>query len=110
MRNPDNFKLQHKNIKIIQGDVLDINTLTEAMKGVQIVFSAVGTKNFEEGVNDRTKAMEKIIEAAKKTAVKRIISVAGLGILNIAENKRLMDSDKFPKFLVPVSKDHLGSY
>ncbi len=109
LRNPDTFTLKSENIKIVKGDASDLSSLKSAMQGIQVVFSSFGTKKYDEGVNDRTKAMENIVAAAKHCNVKRVIAVGGAGLLDIGENKMLMQSEHFPAFLIPVSKDHLGA-
>lgn len=65
--------------EVVQGDVLEPETLNEALKNVHTAFyliHSMGAKNFEE--NDR-KAAQNFVNAAKKNNVNRIIYLGGLG-------------------------------
>ena len=54
-----NSKYQnHKNIKVIKGDVLDKNLLTQSMKGSQIVVHAAGIAGIDTVIKDPVKTMQ----------------------------------------------------
>ena len=67
----------HKNIKIIKGDVLDINLLKKSMKGSQIVIHAAAIAGIDTVIKDPVKTMQvnfigtsNTLEAAKINKVK----------------------------------------
>ena len=66
--------------QIVQGDVLDTASLGEALQGVDTAYYLVhlmsGSKDFEK--EDRQAAMN-FAEAAKKSGVRRVIYLGGLG-------------------------------
>ncbi len=69
----------NKDTEVVRGDVLDINSIKDAMKGIQtayyLVHSMAFTGKYEE--TDR-KAAQNFSKAAKACGVKRIIYVGGL--------------------------------
>jgi hypothetical protein len=68
-----------KSTEVVQGDVLDSDSLAEALKGVHTAYYLVhlmsGSKNFEK--EDR-QAAANFAQAAKKAGVHRIIYLGGL--------------------------------
>jgi len=67
----------HQNIRIIKGDVLDFNLLTESMKGADIVIHAAGIAGIDTVIKDPVKTMRvnmigtsNALEAAKINSIK----------------------------------------
>jgi uncharacterized protein YbjT (DUF2867 family) len=80
-RSPDKLRpLVKETTQIVQGDVLDPPSLDVALKGVDTAYYLVhlmsGSKNFEK--EDR-QAAKNFADAAKRSGVKRIIYLGGLG-------------------------------
>jgi uncharacterized protein YbjT (DUF2867 family) len=80
-RTPDKLRpLVARSTQIVRGDVLDPASLDEAMQGVHTAYYLVhlmsGSKDFEEA--DR-QAAANFAQAAKKSGVRRIIYLGGLG-------------------------------
>ena len=80
-RNPDKLRpLVRESTQIVRGDVLDIQSLDEALQGVHTAYYLVhlmsGSKDFEK--EDR-RAATNYAQAAKKAGVGRIIYLGGLG-------------------------------
>jgi len=80
-RNPDKLRASIKDTtQVVQGDVLDPASLDKALQGVHTAYYLVhlmsGSKDFEK--EDR-QAAEIFAAAAKKTGVRRIIYLGGLG-------------------------------
>ena len=79
-RNPDKISRSQETTQVVRGDVLDAASLDEALQGVHIAYYHVhlmsGSKNFEK--EDR-QAATNFAQAAKKSGVKRIIYLGGLG-------------------------------
>ena len=81
------------NLKIIQGDVLNENTVEEVVAGQDVVLSALGagakrTTLREDGTREIVKAME-------KKGIKRLITLSSLGVGDSRKNL-----DFFTKFIV----------
>lgn len=84
VRNPDNFNLQHQNLKIIKGDVLAPITIEKAFAGNDVVVSCLGipkvqpTTLYSEGIGN-------IMNGMNKAGAKRIICISS-GALDIPPN------------------------
>ena len=69
--------INHKNIKIIKGDVLDINLLTKSMKGSQVIIHAAAIAGIDTVIKNPVKTMQvnfigtsNTLEAARLNNVK----------------------------------------
>jgi uncharacterized protein YbjT (DUF2867 family) len=59
-------------VKIVEGDVLDLETLSGAMKGQNVVYANLA--------GDMKKQAERIVEAMHASGLKRLIFVSSMGI------------------------------
>lgn len=79
-RNPDKIHRSQETTQVVRGDVLDADSLDEALKGVHTAYYLVhlmsGSNDFER--EDR-QAATNFATAAKEAGVKRIIYLGGLG-------------------------------
>ena len=80
-RTPDKLRpLVNESTQVVRGDVLDSHSLDEATRGIHTAYYLVhlmsGSKNFEK---DDKQAATNFAEAAKKSGVRRIIYLGGLG-------------------------------
>jgi len=79
-RNPASVTIQHRNLRVITGDILDYQKVKEAVEGQDAVISALGVKTrkytttLSEGTSNIMKAME-------DTGVNRFICMSSSGIL-----------------------------
>ena len=111
VRNPEKLSPQ-KNLKIVQGDVMDTERLAELLKGNDVVISAynAGWTN-PDLYNEFLKGSKSIEEAVKKSGVKRYIVLGGAGSLFIAPGKQLVDTSEFPEAWKPgalSARDYLN--
>ncbi len=75
----------------VKGDAIDSEALTPLIDGHDVVISA-----FNPGKDESGKGIPSIIEAVKRSSVKRLLVVGGAGTLEIAPGKRLVDQPDFP--------------
>lgn len=96
VRNPEKLSPQ-KNLKIVQGDVMDAERLAELLKGNDVVISAynAGWKN-PHLYDEFMKGSASVQEAVKKSGVKRLIVNGGAGSLFVAPGVQLIDTPEFP--------------
>lgn len=96
VRNPEKLTPQ-KNLKIVQGDIMDSDHLAELMKGNNVVISAynAGWTN-PDLYNEFMKGSESIQQAVKKSGIKRLIVNGGAGSLFVAPEVQLIDTPQFP--------------
>ena len=85
-RSPEKIQINHENLTIIQGDVLNKIDIMRAIHGVDLVISALNT----DGGTTLSESMPLIIEAMEKEALKRIITIGTAGILQSRVNPELL--------------------
>lgn len=97
--------LRQDNFHAIKGYVFDDAEVFDAIKGADAVCSALGG-----AINgtDKTRSlgMKHIITQMQKAGVKRIVSVAGMGLLNDDEHVLIMNRPTYPPVFLPVSSEH----
>lgn len=103
-RNKMNFA--HKNLKVFEGDVLNLKQVEDAIQGQDAIFCTLGEPRNNKNMV-RAKGTQNIILAMNKLGVKRLISLSALGAGNSFEQcpfiyKHII----FPLFLKNVFKDH----
>ncbi|MFS0777727.1 NAD(P)H-binding protein [Neobacillus sp. 3P2-tot-E-2] len=77
VRTPEKIQIHNENLTIIQGNVLNKNDIALAMRGIDVVISALNT----DGTNTLSESMPLIIEAMVNEGIIRIITIGTAGIL-----------------------------
>jgi putative NADH-flavin reductase len=78
VREPNKLSFQRSNLKIITGDVLNPETLSNALSGIDGVISSLNT----DGNDTLSKTTERIIPLLVSNNIKRIVTIGTAGILN----------------------------
>jgi putative NADH-flavin reductase len=101
-RSPDKMQHSHKNLHIIHGDVLDLPAVTQATKGSDAVFCALGMPLMnKEGL--RAKGTRNIVQAMTDTGVKRLICLSVFG----ANDSRTLLPLTYKALIVPLILRHI---
>ena len=99
------FNLQHLNLNVFQGDVLDAEKVEQAIAGQDAVISALGPTRTS--VPDMMEtAAKNIISAMQKHGVKRLISTTGAGVDDPQDRPKLFDK-AMKKLLTLMAEDVL---
>jgi len=90
VRNKKSVSSLNKNIKIIEGDTFNKDSLREALKDIKIAYYLIHSLS-----NENYKDLDKIsaqnfLEIANECGVKRIIYLGGLGVKNENTSKHLL--------------------
>ncbi len=80
IRNPKNLKIEHPNLKIIEGNVLDFDKVKMAVSGQDAVISFLGHKGFFIKTTILSEGTKNIIQAMEIQNVKRFICITSLGV------------------------------
>ncbi|MEY2508451.1 MAG: hypothetical protein QOH01_2780 [Verrucomicrobiota bacterium] len=80
VRDPAKLQINHSNLRIAQGDVLDYSTVESAMHGQEAVLSALGHKRFMYPNKIQSDGMRNILRAMESCDVPRLICETALGI------------------------------
>ncbi|HEV2842034.1 MAG TPA: SDR family oxidoreductase [Chthoniobacterales bacterium] len=82
VRDPSKLQIEHTNLRVVKGDVLDYASVESAMRGQSAVLSALGHKRFFYPNKIQSDGMRHILRAMKTCDVPRLICETALGIGN----------------------------
>jgi uncharacterized protein YbjT (DUF2867 family) len=82
VRDPSKLQIEHANLRVMKGDVLDYASVESAMRGQSAVLSALGHKRFFYPNKIQSNGMRNILRAMKACDVPRLICETALGIGN----------------------------
>ena len=98
VRNPSRLKVDHPQLTIIQGDVLDRASVEAAMRGQEAVVSALGHKRFLYPTRILSEGTRNILRAMETHGIPRLVCETSLGIGDSAGRMGLY----FTLFIIPV--------
>jgi putative NADH-flavin reductase len=79
VRDPRRLAMQHERLRVIKGDILDAESVARAMAGQDAVCCTIGTKLPWPPVTVFSEGTRNLLQAMKKTGVRRLICVTGIG-------------------------------
>ena len=108
VRTPEKIPINHENLTIIQGNVLNKNDIIRAMHGIDVVISALNT----DGTTTLSESMPFIIEAMENEGILRIITIGTAGILQsrISPNVLRYQSSESKRKSVRAAEEHHKVY
>ncbi len=89
-RNPSKLNLQHRNLNVMKGDILDPISVRIAVKGQDVVVLTVGIKPTRKPVKIFSEGTENVLNAMKEAGVRFLIAVTGMGAGNSKGYRGLM--------------------
>ena len=90
-RNPEKLQLKDSNLKMIQGDVMDLSSVEYAMQNQDAVLSSIGSPANKIGTI-RSTGTKNIIHAMEKTGIRRFICQTSLGY---GDSSKVLDQTPF---------------
>ena len=104
VRNPEKIQMNHANLTIIQGDVLNKDDIVRVMPGNDLVISALNT----DGTTTLSESMPLIIKAMVNEGIERIITIGTAGILQsrITPNLLRYQSSESKRKSTRAAKEH----
>ncbi|MBO1579425.1 NAD(P)-dependent oxidoreductase [Bacillus sp. XF8] len=108
VRDQNKLVVKHNNLHIVEGDVLQENDVKKALKGAEIVLSALGTDENRTLSN----SIPSIIKHMDEEGVKRIITIGTAGILQARTNLNIyrFQSEESKRRTTTAAEDHLAAY
>jgi putative NADH-flavin reductase len=79
VRDPWRLALQHERLRVVKGDILDSDSVARAMAGQDAVCCTIGIKLPWPPVTVFSEGTRNLLQAMKKTGVRRLICVTGIG-------------------------------
>jgi putative NADH-flavin reductase len=98
VRNPEKIRVRHKRLRVVQGDILDFNSLDLAVAGQEAVVSSLGTKSVFKPVTVFSQGTTNLLRAMNKHDVRRLICITGIG----AGDSRGHGGFLYDKLVLPV--------
>jgi putative NADH-flavin reductase len=106
VRDPAKLGIKHANLQIVQGDVMNSAAVEQAVKGQDVVLSAIGAPPSSKDPI-RAEGTRNIIRAMEKIGVRRFISLSSHGVGDTRETLPLLYKYVIvPIFLRRVFADH----
>lgn len=97
---PDDDKLE-----LIQGALFDEGEVYKAIKGCDAVVSVIGGAT-DGADKTRSLGIKNIVKQMEKAGIKRIVALGGVGVLDAADGKLIMEAEDFPVQYYAVSAEH----
>lgn len=105
-RHPERLAIEHERLRKVQGDILDSGSLSGAMAGQNAVCCAIGVSTPWEQPGVFSKGTERLLQAMKGNAVRRLVCVTGIGAGDSkGHGGFLYDCIAFPLLLKSVYAD-----
>ncbi len=101
-RSPEKLEISHKNLRIVQGDVMKFTDVIQATKGHDAVFCTLGMPLMNKA-GLRAKGTKNIVHAMQETEVKRLICLSVFG----ANDSRNLLTFKYKALIVPLILRHV---
>jgi putative NADH-flavin reductase len=79
VRNPKKMPKQHERLRIIQGDILDLEAVQKAIVGQDAVCITIGIGVTWKSVTVFSQGTKNVLEAMDKEGVRRLVCVTGIG-------------------------------
>jgi putative NADH-flavin reductase len=79
VRDPQRLTTPHERLRVIKGDILDAESVARAMAGQDAVCCTIGVKVPWPPVTVFSEGTRNLLQAMKKTGVRRLICVTGIG-------------------------------
>lgn len=93
-------------LELVAGDVLNPEDVARTIAGADAVVSGLGGAGVENPGDAQSQGMRNIVEAMRKLGLRRVLGVAGGGILNSVNGGLRHDQPSFPDVFKKVSAKH----
>jgi putative NADH-flavin reductase len=98
VRDPSRLQVEHPQLTVVQGDVLDAGSVEAAMRGQEAVLSALGHKQYFRPTRILSEGTRTVLRAMEAHGVPRLICETSLGIGDSAGRMGLY----YTLFVIPV--------
>ncbi|MFE7527670.1 NAD(P)-dependent oxidoreductase [Kitasatospora sp. NPDC057542] len=108
VRDPRKLSMQHPNLTVTSGDVLDPSSVTAVAGGQDVVVSAVGGGDGPGHVATIVSAAKSLVAGLRSLGgmAPRLIAVGGAGSLRTPDGRQVWDADGLPEDLLQIMHAH----
>ncbi|NTW49798.1 MAG: SDR family oxidoreductase [Chlorobiales bacterium] len=79
VRDPGRLPIQHERLRVLKGDILNLDSVTAATENQEAVFTCVGITPTIFTVSTFSEGIKNVLTAMQAKGVKRLIAVTGMG-------------------------------
>jgi putative NADH-flavin reductase len=79
-RRPETIKIQHDCLQVIRGDVMDLSSIIQPMKGQEVVVSAIGVTQGRVPTTVYSAGVANIMQAMTQAGVRRLLCISASGL------------------------------
>jgi putative NADH-flavin reductase len=94
----------------VTGDVTDAGAVLRALEGAEVVLSALGGAGLENPGTILSSGMRNIVAGMKRQGIRRVLAVAGSGVLDDPRGGLRSEAPGFPAIYAAITREHLGTY
>ena len=109
-RDPTRLGAAHADAYVITGDVLNTAAVDALIHGADAIISALGADDFKTPGTTLSQGMLNIVAAAQTHGVRRILAVAGGGVLDAPGGGLRSEQPGFPKEFAAITRQHHGTW
>lgn len=97
-------------VRHLVGDVLDESHVDQVLSSAEGVLSALGAPSLEQPGKVLSGGMQVIARLMPRHGTRRIVALAGSGILDVAQGGLRHDQPEFPAMFRAISEEHAGTW
>lgn len=94
----------------VRGDVTDPAAVLATLEGCDAVLSALGGAGLANPGTAISGGMRNIVSAMEQAGVRRVLAVAGSGVLDDPRGGLRSEASDFPAIFAPITREHLGTW
>jgi putative NADH-flavin reductase len=94
----------------IQGDVTDVEAVAATLDGAEVTLSALGGAGLANPGTILSEGMRNIVLGMTRKSVRRVLAVAGSGVLDDPRGGVRGDAPDFPAIYGPITREHRGTW
>jgi len=110
VRKESRINITNEKLRIVNGDVFHVKEVEKAVEGQDIVLSALSGRSTKPDYSVLSVGMKNIIAGMEKFGVRRILSVAGAGVLEDKEYGLRRNRPNYPEIFKLVSAENWKVY
>lgn len=104
-RDPSRVGADRPNLAAVTGDALNPSSIEKAVKGHDVVISAVGPRSGDDPQMVPL-AARALVQGVSRSGVRRLLIVGGAGSLEVAPGLQLVDTPQFPEAWKGIALAH----
>jgi uncharacterized protein len=109
VRDPQRLGLKHGRLHVRKGSLEDATAVAEALRGTEVVVSALGARDVTHTVTVVTQSTRTLVAAMKAEGIQRLVTVGAAGLLPHPSGG-LAGEHGLPPFLRHAFEDHRGAF